>query len=183
MRKAFIHNHPCLRSKSSSDANRPPMAFPRSLAVQACGVRSGGDGRTGQNRTFPDIRKTNAECRMQNAERGRDGATGRAARTGTEGTEFTFQRVGRASTPGRRGRENIRPLYIQVVWRGCCWYLAENWGFGKIRGIFWGNIDAPLRTRQAWMQAQFGGDDLMNISLITPVWRDAAPFRGMKTVF
>ena len=29
--------------------------------------------------------------------------------------------------------------------------------------------DAPLRTGQAGMQAQFGGDDLMNISLFTPV--------------
>ena len=33
------------------------------------------------------------------------------------------------------------------------------------------------------MQAQFGGDDLMNISFITPVWSDAAPIRYMKTVF
>ena len=33
--------------------------------------------------------------------------------------------------------KNTRPLYIQVVWRGFCWDLPENWGFRKIRGFLW----------------------------------------------
>ena len=72
---------------------------------------------------------------------------GRSGHRMRGGIHFSKSRPG-LNARSERTKKHTSSTY-RVVWRGFCWDLPENWGFGKIRGFLW----ITFGDKSAWVRA------------------------------